>query len=223
MDAPVVFTGYGGTMLRRLNPLAAFAFIFCLSGHAQDSPSLGELARQAQKNKSTAPAKKVFTNEDLPSGSAPASPALVPGLTQSGQPTASANPAAAPSSSPSSSEQLAQMELKLNQLGALDRATLVKNALQGANPDFPGHVEWEARLLTARQVFVLQGHAQLEKMKQMQSTAQSLNGSHDPNDPRVKDLSDRAKQVMQDAVRTGAAFEAVVLEGRDLAAHSSSR
>jgi hypothetical protein len=205
----------------------ALVFIFCSSGHGQDSPSLGDLARQAQKNKSNASSKKVFTNEDLPSGSAPASTSLVPGLAPSVQTTASQNPTAAPSpsSSPSasSSEQLAQLELTLNQLGALDRPTLVKNALQGANPDFPGHAEWEARLLTARQVFVSQGHAQLEKMKQLQATAQSLNGSHDPNDPRVKDVSDRAKQVMQDAVRTGAAFEAVVLEGRDLATHSAPR
>jgi hypothetical protein len=201
----------------------ALVFVFCSSGHGQDSPSLGDLARQAQKNKSSASSKKVFTNEDLPSGSAPASPALVPGLAQTVQPAASANLAAAAPSSPSSSEQLAKLESTLNQLGALDRASLVKEVLQGANPDFPGHAEWEARLLTARQVFVLQGHAQLEKMKQLQSMAQSLNGSHDPNDPRVKDLSDRAKQVMQDSVRTGAAFQAVVLEGRDLAAHSAPR
>jgi hypothetical protein len=199
----------------------ALVLVFCSSGHGQDSPSLGDLARQAQKNKSSASSKKVFTNEDLPSGSAPASPALVPGLAQSVQPTASANPATA--ASPSSSEQLAKLESTLNQLGALDRASLVKEVLQGANPDFPGHAEWESRLLTARQVFVLQGHAQLEKMKQLQSMAQGLNGSHDPNDPRVKDLSDRAKQVMQDSVRTGAAFQAVVLEGRDLAAHSAPR
>jgi hypothetical protein len=212
-----------GLMSRRLKLFGACAlvFVFCSSGHSQDSPSLGDLARQAQKNKSSASSKKVFTNEDLPSGSAPASPTLVPGLAQSAPPTASANPVAA--ASPSQSEQLAQMELKLNQLGALDRATLVTNVLQGANPDFPGHAEWEARLLTARQVFVSQGRGQLEKMKQIQSMAQSLNGSQDPNDPRVKDLSDRAKQVVQDAVRTGAAFEAVVLEGRDLAAHSASR
>ena len=212
-----------GVMSRRLRLFGAcaLAFVFCSSGHCQDSPSLGDLARQAQKNKSSASSKKVFTNEDLPSGSAPASPALVPGLAQSAQTAASANsPAAA---SPSPSEQLAKLESTLNQLGALDRATLVKNALEGANPDFPGHVEWEARLLTARQAFVLQGHAQIEKMKQIQSMAQSLNGSHDPNDPRVKDLTDRAKQVMQEAVRTGAAFQAVVLEGRDLAAHPASQ
>ena len=47
----------------------ALALIFCLPGHGQDSPSLGDLARQAQKDKSNAPAKKVFTNDDLPSSS----------------------------------------------------------------------------------------------------------------------------------------------------------
>ena len=46
---------------------------FCAPGHAQDTPSLGDLARQAQKEKAKDPPKKVFTNDDLP----PESPRFV--------------------------------------------------------------------------------------------------------------------------------------------------
>ena len=60
-------------MPRTLHLLASFALAAALGlpAQGQDSPSLGDLARQAQKDKANAPAaKKVFTNEDLPSGPA---------------------------------------------------------------------------------------------------------------------------------------------------------
>ena len=44
----------------------AFALVFSMPGPGQDSPSLGDLARQAQKDKANnAAPKKVFTNDDL--------------------------------------------------------------------------------------------------------------------------------------------------------------
>ena len=45
----------------------AFASFFSLSAAAQQ-PSLGELARQARKNKPTEPTTKVITNDDVRSG-----------------------------------------------------------------------------------------------------------------------------------------------------------
>jgi predicted RNase H-like nuclease (RuvC/YqgF family) len=45
----------------------AFASVFTLSAIAQQ-PSLGDLARQARKNKPTEPTTKVITNDDLRSG-----------------------------------------------------------------------------------------------------------------------------------------------------------
>ena len=212
-------------MSRRLRLFGACAlvFVFCSSGHARIRRRSAIWPARRKKTKAALRPKKSLPMKTFP----PVRLRLLPLLFRVSHKVRSPpHPRIRPrrrSVSPSSSEQLAKLESTLNQLGALDRATLVKNALEGANPDFPGHVEWEARLLTARQAFVLQGHAQIEKMKQIQSMAQSLNGSHDPNDPRVKDLTDRAKQVMQEAVRTGAAFQAVVLEGRDLAAHSASQ
>src|SRR5882672_5138291 len=103
----------------------AFALVFCLPGHAQDSPSLGDLARQAQKDKSNAPSKKVFTNDDLPPGSGSDSLGPTGGLGQFGQPASlgtqggAFNPSAA----------LDRLEATLDKVASLDRDTLVKNIL----------------------------------------------------------------------------------------------
>lgn len=52
----------------------AFGFVFSLSAIAQQ-PSLGDLARQARKNKPTEPSTKVITNDDLRSGAIAPEPA----------------------------------------------------------------------------------------------------------------------------------------------------
>src|SRR5271167_1496153 len=59
------------TMPRILSLIAAcaLALVFSSPGHGQDSPSLGDLARQAQKDKANKPKAKVITNDDMPSGS----------------------------------------------------------------------------------------------------------------------------------------------------------
>lgn len=199
----------------------AMALLFCLPGHGQDSPSLGDLARQAQKDKSNAPApKKVFTNDDLPS----ASPAGLAGLvgTPGAAPAQSGQPGTPGKQAPASTPQqdLARMEAMLNAVDSLDRATLAKNVLQDLNIDFPGRSKWEERLVAAKQAYVSQGRVLLQKAKQLDAEAQSLQGNQNPNDPRLKDLTAHLQQIVQDATRTGAAFQAVMLEGRDLASQA---
>ena len=76
--------------MRRVLFLSVAGFFFAISAHAQDSPSLGDVARQARAKKqpssssrtsTSTPDKpspktpRVYTNEDLPSGSAPAATA----------------------------------------------------------------------------------------------------------------------------------------------------
>src|ERR1700686_527604 len=70
------------TMLRSLSFIAAcaLALVFCSPGRGQDSPSLGDLARKAQKDKANKPTAKVITNDDMPSSSGGISPALGGGL-----------------------------------------------------------------------------------------------------------------------------------------------
>src|SRR6266478_2461865 len=65
-------------MLRKMSFLSTSVMIlfFCMPGHSQDSPSLGDLARKLQKEKGNTPARKTITNDDIPSASVPASPVL---------------------------------------------------------------------------------------------------------------------------------------------------
>jgi hypothetical protein len=201
-----------------LFPTCALALVFCLPGHAQDSPSLGDLARQAQKDKSNAPATKVITNDDLPSGSGSNASGLGAGLGQIVQPGASGKSGTAPSPA----DQLARLELVFDKLDSIDRATLAKNVLEGANFDFPGRSKWEEKLFAAKQVFVAQGRDLIRRAGEINAAAKSAQDVHDPNDPRVKDLSNRLKQLMEDGVRIGGTFQGVIEEGKDLASLSTS-
>jgi len=202
-------------MPRSLSFIAALpiALALCAPGHAQNSPSLGDLARQAQKDKSKAPVKKVFTNDDLSTGSSSGAGLASPGVGAIAAPAAPGKPAAAPSAE----QAVAQLEGLINQIDALDRATLVRNALQGVDSDFPGRSKWEQRLFAAKQIYVARGHELLQDAKQIQAAAESLRGVQDPSDPRMKDLANRLQALVRDGTRSDAAFQAVILEGRDLA------
>jgi len=207
-------------MPRSLHLIAAcaLALAFCLPGHGQDSPSLGDLARQAQKDKGNARAKKVFTNDDFSSSPVFGSPQRSPGLQDIVQPGDPGKPGTAASPS----DQLERMGSLLKQLDSLDRATLAKNVLQGADTDFPGRSSWEEQLFAAKQVFVAQGRDVMKKANQLEASAKGVQDMQNPNDLRAKDLNNRLQQLMQEAVRAGAAFQAVVAEGKDLASQSSS-
>jgi hypothetical protein len=203
-------------MLRNLGFLLAsvLVLLFCLPGHGQDSPSLGDLARQLQKEKGNTPGTKTITNDDIPSASAPSSSAIgeVSNSRVPGKPGPSANP----------SEELARIESMLSKIDSLDRATLAKAVLEGVDSNFPGRSQWEQKMYAAKLVYVAQGRELMQKAKQLQASAQSLQGGRDPNDPRVKDLTNRLKELVRDGVRADATFQAVILEGRDLASQSSS-
>ena len=204
-------------MLRNLGFLAAsvLVLVFCLPGRGQDSPSLGDLARQLQKEKGNTPTAKTITNEDIPSASALSSPGVgeVGNSRAPGKPSTSANP----------SEELARMESTLNKIDSLDRAALAKAVLEGVDSNFPGRSQWEQKMYAAKLVYVAQGRDLMQKAKQLQASAQSLQGSRNPDDPRAKDLINKLKELVRDGVRADAAFQAMILEGRDLAAQSSTR
>jgi hypothetical protein len=216
-------------MSRRLTLIAACALALaaCASMRAQDSssssPSLGDLARQAQKDKDKDKANKatakVLTNDDLPSGSGGASATLGGGLGQ----TAQLTPGGKSGADPSPAEKLAMLEAVLDRVEALDRATLVHNALNGKDVDFPGRAKWEERLLAARQTYVIQARDVIQKARQIVDSAESLKGNQDPSDPRVKEMSARLQTLIRDAVRTDSAFQAVMIEGRDLAAQGAAQ
>jgi hypothetical protein len=182
--------------------MCALALATCASARAQDSqapsPSLGDLARQAQKNKdkekANKPAAKVLTNDDLPSNSGE----IV------------------------SAQALENMQSMLDQLDGLDRAALAKNVLQGNNSNFPGRASWEVKLFTAKQSYVSQGRDALQKARQLRASAEGMKNAQDPNDPRVKNMNVKLQEYVRDCVQVGSAFQAVVMEGRDLAAQSAS-
>ena len=203
-------------MLRNLGflPASVLVLFFCLPGHGQDSPSLGDLARQLQKEKGNTPGTKTITNDDIPSASTPSSSAIgeVSNSRVPGKPGPSANP----------SEELARIESMLSKIDSLDRATLAKAVLEGVDSNFPGRSQWEQKMYAAKLVYVAQGRELMQKAKQLQASAQTLQGGRDPNDPRVKDLTNRLKELVRDGVRADATFQAVILEGRDLASQSSS-
>jgi hypothetical protein len=191
---------------------SALALAICVPARG-DNPqqSLGDIARQAQKEKANKTPVKVVTNDDMPaaSGSDP--------LGQMAGPSASGKAGA----QPSPAEQLEKIEAFLNVVDSLDQTRLAKDVLQGKDVNFPGRAQWEQRLYTAKQTYVTQGRALIAKAKQIADSADSLKGVQDPNDPRAKEMKTKLGDLMRDAVQTGAAFQAVIMEGRDLATQAS--
>ena len=206
-------------MPRCLNLIAVgmLALIFSAPGRGQDSqnaPSLGDLARQAQKDKdkdkASKPAAKVITNDDVPSSAGGAAAAFGRSLAQGG-----ASPAAA---NLSPGEELAKLDTLVGVVESLDNATLVRNVLKDkASVNFPGRAQWEARLFAERQTYVSQMRALLQKARQIIDSAGSLKGIQDPNDPRVKEVAAKLQTLVRDAVQTDSGLQAVMIEGRDLA------
>lgn len=215
-------------MARNLAPIAAcaLALVTFVSARAQDStstssPSLGDLARQAQKDKdkdkATKTAAKVFTNDDLPSSPGGFSGTLGGSLGQIAQPPAGSKSG----ESLSPAEKLAKSEILLNYIESLDRGTLAHNVLGEKDIDFPGRAGWEQRLFAAKQAYVPQAREVIQKAKEIIASADSLKGvTQDPNDPRMKELGAKLEALIQEAVRTDSAFQAVMMEGRNLAAQS---
>jgi hypothetical protein len=209
-------------MSRSLKLIAASAltFFFCVAGHGQDSPSLGDLARQAQKDKdkSDKPAARVITNDDLPSrsssgrsSSASSTPGAGPGKVV--QPGATGTPETI--STPA--EGLEKIQSTLDEVDSLDRAALSSTVLDGNNSNFPGRAQWEEKLFAAKQTFVSQGRALLQKARQLEASAEGMKDIQDPNDPRVKSFSAKLEQLVQENQQNSEAFQAVVAQGKELA------
>jgi len=196
----------------------ALALVFCASGRGQDSPSLGDLARQAQKDKANKPtAAKVITNDDMPSSSGSIAPALGGGRVV--QPGSAGNPGAI--QSPEQGLQI--LQASVDHLDSLDRATLAKDVLEGNVSDFAGRAKWEEKLFNAKQTFVSKTRIVLQKARQLTASAEGIKDAEDQNDPRVKNLSAKLQQLVEETQANSAAFQAVVMEGKDLAAHPAAQ
>jgi hypothetical protein len=203
-------------MPRSLSLIAvcALALVFCSPARGQDSPSLGDLARQAQKDKTNKPPAKVITNDDMPSSSGGISSALGAAPAQAAQPGAPGKPDAVQSPA----EGLEKLQTVLDQLDASDRATLATNVLEGNTANFPGREKWEEKLFAAKQTFVSQGRDVLQKLRQLEASVEGTKDIQDPNDPRVKSVTAKLQQLLQENQQASASFQAVIAEGKDLAA-----
>jgi hypothetical protein len=207
-------------MSRRLTVLAGLlvALGLCTSVRSQDSPSLGELARQQRKDNPNPSASKVLTNDDI----APSKDNGSLGLGVA----SNTRVLSKPGSTASAQAAIDKVEAKMKQLDSMDRASLVKIALQGQDTAFPGRRAWEDKLWFAKQTYVGRGREFVEQSKQILSTAQSLRDSQNgqqlkPDDPKIQDFLAKLRQLVQDAMRADAAFQAVVMEGWDLAKQSA--
>lgn len=194
-------------------------FAFPLCAQDQQEQSLGDLARQNRKakedrSKSATPTAKVFTDENMPSSAAGKAD-----LAQLASPNASVAERMA-----TARRALSRGRQLLDSLEPMDRATLAGFALQGQNADFPGRRAWEEKLFAAKEHYVSHGRELFRQTEELLSTMESLSagGKLPPNDPRMTDLTHRALQLMQDANKTDADFQAILLEGQDLAKRAAS-
>ena len=182
---------------------------------SQDQPSLGDVARQARKDKeknATKP-KTVITDDDLPS---------TKGLSGLGD-LASSQAAGGGSKIDQALSRITEAEASLKQLDALDRATLAKAVLLDNDVDFPNRRNWEDKLYAAKDRYVSHERELIVELKQIVREIQSSRASDggqgklDPNSPRGQQLKQRLQEIIQDALRTEQVYRAVVMEGWDLA------
>jgi hypothetical protein len=207
-------------MPRSLSLIAACALTLAFSapGRGQDSPSLCDVARQAQKDKANKPPAKVITNDDMASSSGGIASTPAGGSGRVVQPGSASNP----SSIQSPAQGLEMLQSALDHLDSLDRATLATDVLEGNDNNFPGRAKWEEKLFAAKQTFVSQTRALLQKARQLTTSAEGIKDAEDPNDPRVKNLGSKLDQLVQQAQQNSAAFQSVVSEGKGLAAQPAA-
>jgi hypothetical protein len=210
--------------MRRLVLISvALGTLSALPVRAQDSqqPSLADVARQARKakeerDKSATPPKNVFTDENFPSSKGANKADLA--RMDNPQTTPSDRVAAARA-------MLDRAASELDRLEPMDRGTLAKLALQGKDSDFPGRRAWEDKLFASKQHYVTHGRDLIRQTKGALDELDSLTvgGKISPSDPRAQDLAIKARRLMQDAYQTEADFQAVVLQGLDLAKQANPR
>lgn len=186
---------------------------------AQDQqPSLGEVARQARKDKekNATPPKKVLTDDDI---SHPSTKGLA-GLNDLGGSAAPASGDATPVAKGLAA--LGHVEEILDKLEPMNRATLAKTVLMDKDVDFPNRRAWEDKLYATKQQYVSHCRGIVREGRQLIAEAQSLKAEQggaklNANDPRMQEIVRKVQELMQDAVRTDNAYQAVVMEGWDLA------
>ena len=210
-------------------PTTFWAAVLCLGlswtpGYARDPSqdqsqaetpaSLGDIARQARKDKEkNANKPKTIITED-----ALASSKNLSGLGDLG----STQPAGDSAALSKALSRLEEAESQLNKLDTLDRATLAKAVLMDNDVDFPSRRNWEDRLYTEKQHYVSRERELIVEVKKAAAQVESWKASQggqklDPNDPRVQQLKSRVAEIVQDALRTEQDYRAVVMEGWDLA------
>lgn len=217
-------------MPRKLVVLAALALIATTHVEAQDQPqqqdpqsqpqpqSLAEIARQTRKAKEekekASKAPKIVVSDDTFASSGGGRPAFeqpIDGKAPSSDAFANAE------------KQFERADQILARLDPMDKTTLARAALLNQNVAFPGRDDWENRLYAAKQYYVSHCRDLLREAREFIANAQALKASGaSENDPRIQDLFHRALQIMHDASLTDADFEAVVLQGQDMAKQSAS-
>jgi hypothetical protein len=199
----------------------ALALVCGAPGRSQDSPSLGDLARQAQKNKdkTSKPVAKVITNDDMPSTAASTSSPLAPAAGPSSSSPSAGKPDAAGKSDaiPSPEESFAQLQSTLDKLDSVDRVALIKDILGNA-PNFPGRAEYEEKLIAAKQTYISKCREVLQEARQLEDSAKGMKDVQDPNDPRLKRLASKMQQLFQASEQNNTDLQAVIAEGKQLAA-----
>lgn len=206
-------------MFKRTSFLASLVWVLLPSTPAfsQDQPSLGDVARQARKDKeknATKP-KTVITDDTLPSSKGLSGLAL--GELGSSQASAGG------SKTDQAMARVAEAEAGLKQLDVLDRATLAKAVLLDNDVDFPNRRAWEDKLYAAKDRYVSHERELIAELKQIAMEVQSAQasqsgqGKFDASDPRAQQMRQRLQEIVQEALRTEQVYRAVVMEGWDLA------
>jgi hypothetical protein len=217
-------------MLRPTTLLAALLWfsISSVSAHSQDpsssqdpsqpqaQPSLGDVARQARKDKekNAAKSKTVITDDTLPSNN---------GLSGAGLADLSSSSSSGGGGSMASAlAKVDEAEAELKQMDGLDRTSLAKVVLLDNDVNFPNRRAWEDKLFAAKQRYVSHERELIIELKQMMAQVEAWKNAQggkklDPSDPRAQQLKSRITEIIQDALRTEQDYRAVVMEGWDLA------
>ena len=181
---------------------------------AETPPSLGDIARQARKDKekNANKPKTTITDDTLPSSRS------LSGWGDLG----STQPAGDSAAMSKALSRLEEAESQLNKLDALDRATLAKAVLMDNDVDFPNRRNWEDRLYAEKQHYVSHERELIVEVKKAAAQVESWKTSQggqklDPNDARVQELKSRVAEIIQDALRIEQGYRAVVMEGWDRA------
>jgi hypothetical protein len=162
---------------------------------AQDQPSLGDVARQARKDKeknATKP-KTVITDDTLPSNKGLSGLAL--GDLGSSQASGGG------SKIDQALGRVADAEAGLKQLDALDRSTLAKAVLLDNDVDFPNRRNWEDKLYAAKERYVSHERELILELKQIVAEVQSSQASQggenklDPNSARGQQMRQRLQEI----------------------------